>query len=57
MSSRLVRVSDLDTWSFCNYALKLDMDLEKEGKIIKTKQAETGKKIHFEIEQELKNST
>lgn len=50
---RPVYVSDLDTWSFCNYAFKIDFELEKKGMKIETKEMEKGKKSHEQIEKEL----
>jgi len=50
---RPVYVSDLDTWNFCNYAFKIDFELEKKGTKIETKEKEKGKKIHEQIETEL----
>lgn len=51
--NRPVYVSDLDTWNFCNYALKIDLELEKRGVKIETKEKEKGIKSHEQIEKEL----
>ncbi len=52
--NRPVYVSDLDTWSFCNYAFKIDFELENKGIKIETKEMEKGSKSHEHIEKELK---
>ena len=45
--------SPLDTWSFCNYAFKIDFELEKKGIKIETNEMEKGNKSHEQIEKEL----
>lgn len=51
--TRPVHVSDLDTWSFCNYGFKIDFELEKKGIKIETKETYKGSESHEQIEKEL----